>query len=631
MELGFLGLQEKLKVKRKRVKKSKTLNKKKLLENGAGVELQLQQVNCRGKVVDFAELENTGDELYNEELKRRTVGLETEDGVLGFLWGLEGQWCSRRRKRKYVDAGMFGDALPIGWKLLLGLRRRDFRVSVYCRRFVSPSGEQFISCKEAAAFLKSYFGGGAADEHTDQKTGSIQQAYDISREKSSRPAEKADDTVHDGSSHLASVKSSSVAQNDCVKGIESLPEVQVQDIFECAKCNLTFDERNAYLQHLLSVHQKASKRCRSGATVGEGVIIKDGKYECQFCHKVFLERRSYNGHVGIHVRNSGKNSIELSTPANFEGNSESPVEEEMPSRSSKMDALIEIAQSSIFQTSTVDTGEHPTASQSTGVLSLEEAQAASNGDEVDVFPEPVELQKVDSTAELALGETLNHGTEVLIVDSDMAGNDCEWDANVKMETSSINDPEPAEAVDTDKYAEGSLNMDCYEDNCLKLTDSRQEETPGVAVGLDVFVDGVPSVPSPQSYQFFPPFDSVSNKGENEFTVADQKLESVTDFEELSFEDMEPYQYGFVPEQVLPSLPDGSMNLRDDNAIDDGFNTSVGFGSDEVMLDDNELTVCVWCRTEFKLEGIDLESASDSIGYMCPTCKSNISGHFNQDL
>lgn len=46
MDLGFPGLQEKLKIKRKRARKNKNLNKKTLLENGVGMELQ--QVN--GKV-----------------------------------------------------------------------------------------------------------------------------------------------------------------------------------------------------------------------------------------------------------------------------------------------------------------------------------------------------------------------------------------------------------------------------------------------------------------------------------------------------------------------------------------------------------------------------------------------------
>lgn len=129
-----VGLQESLKFKRKRGRKSKNLTKAMLLENGAGMELQ--RVNGKGELVNFAELEKKGDELYGDKLKQRTAGLETEEGMLGFLRDLEGQWCSRRKKRKYVDAATFGDALPVGWKLLLGLRRRDYRVSVYCRRYI---------------------------------------------------------------------------------------------------------------------------------------------------------------------------------------------------------------------------------------------------------------------------------------------------------------------------------------------------------------------------------------------------------------------------------------------------------------------------------------------------------------
>ncbi|XP_071935736.1 methyl-CpG-binding domain-containing protein 8-like isoform X2 [Coffea arabica] len=137
-----LGLQEKMAiavnvVEKKRKRGGKVRWNPGLLENGVGMELE--RVNKNGLEVDFAALESNGDEFYSAELGRRTMGLETEEGVLEFLRGLEGQWCSRRKKRKYVDAGDFGDALPIGWKLLLGLRRRDGRVWVYCRRIIRDS------------------------------------------------------------------------------------------------------------------------------------------------------------------------------------------------------------------------------------------------------------------------------------------------------------------------------------------------------------------------------------------------------------------------------------------------------------------------------------------------------------
>ena len=126
-------------------------------------------------------------------------------------------------------------------------------------------------------------------------------------------------------------------------GLENLAEVQIQDLFECHKCNMTFDEKDSYLQHLLSFHQRITRRYRLGSSVGEGVIIKDGKYECQFCHKVFLERRRYNGHVGIHVRNYVRRAEEVPGPSAHQ-QTEPPTKEDLCPRISKMDALIEIAQ-----------------------------------------------------------------------------------------------------------------------------------------------------------------------------------------------------------------------------------------------------------------------------------------------
>lgn len=142
-------------------------------------------------------------------------------------------------------------------------------------------------------------------------------------------------------------------------GIENLAEVEVRDLFECHKCNMTFDEKDSYLQHLLSSHQRTTRRYRLGTSVGDGVIVKDGKYECQFCHKVFQERRRYNGHVGIHVRNYVRNFEDTPSRSSVQKTVESPSTDELPSRISKMDALIEIAQSSIFETSATAPGDEP--------------------------------------------------------------------------------------------------------------------------------------------------------------------------------------------------------------------------------------------------------------------------------
>lgn len=96
---------------------------------------EYEVVNRSGAVVDVAALA-AWEDPYGAELRRRTEGLETEEELLGFLNGLEGQWGSRRKKRKIVDAGDFGDELPVGWKLLLGLKRREGRASLNCRRYI---------------------------------------------------------------------------------------------------------------------------------------------------------------------------------------------------------------------------------------------------------------------------------------------------------------------------------------------------------------------------------------------------------------------------------------------------------------------------------------------------------------
>lgn len=95
----------------------------------------LEIVNKNGVVVNVLDLANLNDP-YGDEIKRRTEGLGSEEELLAFLTDLGGQWCSRRRKRKIVDACVIGDMLPVGWKLLLGLKRREGRASVYVRRYI---------------------------------------------------------------------------------------------------------------------------------------------------------------------------------------------------------------------------------------------------------------------------------------------------------------------------------------------------------------------------------------------------------------------------------------------------------------------------------------------------------------
>lgn len=95
----------------------------------------MEIVNKNGVAIDLTALANA-EAPFAEELARRTEGMHGEEELLGFLSNLGGQWGSRRKKRRIVDAADFGDMLPLDWKLLLALKRKDGHAWIYCRRYI---------------------------------------------------------------------------------------------------------------------------------------------------------------------------------------------------------------------------------------------------------------------------------------------------------------------------------------------------------------------------------------------------------------------------------------------------------------------------------------------------------------
>lgn len=94
-----------------------------------------ETTNSKGISVDLVRLAGTVDP-YDRELRRRTAGMASETELMGFIASLAGKWATQRRRRKFVDASFFGDHLPRGWKLLLGLKRKERMTWVHCFSYV---------------------------------------------------------------------------------------------------------------------------------------------------------------------------------------------------------------------------------------------------------------------------------------------------------------------------------------------------------------------------------------------------------------------------------------------------------------------------------------------------------------
>ncbi|XP_015870469.3 uncharacterized protein LOC107407675 isoform X1 [Ziziphus jujuba] len=264
----------------------------------------LVDVNRNGGAVDLVSLGNMEDP-FGKELRKRTEVLETEAELLGFLGGLEGEWVTK--KKKIVQASQFGDALPRDWKIMLSVERREGRVYLFCRRYISPNGQQFLSCKEVSSYLLAYVGfqdasqskpgHGDSDSQIVSKTGSEYDAnFQFQNDKD------AIELISCSPVLITSVSTDEEKQATLSK-TRNPEEVQNFDLLKCHICMMTFNEKNGLLHHLSS-HEGTANRCNRHFSVYEGVIVKDEKYECQFCHKIFDEWIQYNGHIGVHVKSN---------------------------------------------------------------------------------------------------------------------------------------------------------------------------------------------------------------------------------------------------------------------------------------------------------------------------------------
>nr|GMC91223.1 uncharacterized protein LOC105631583 isoform X2 [Ipomoea batatas] len=82
--------------------------------------------------------------------------------------------------------------------------------------------------------------------------------------------------------------------------------VQIHDKYYCDICRIGFNERPEFARHRRFHRKTRSGGYRNRPPLTDGMIMKDGKYGCQFCPRVFDRLTSYTGHVRIHLRRNLK-------------------------------------------------------------------------------------------------------------------------------------------------------------------------------------------------------------------------------------------------------------------------------------------------------------------------------------
>ncbi|KAL4555998.1 hypothetical protein LXL04_038633 [Taraxacum kok-saghyz] len=198
----------------------------------------LSVIYVKGEEVDLDFLARVADGAYEKELASMTEGMSRAH-LIGFMESLEGEWCGRSVRRKVVDAAEFVKALPINWKIELSLRRRAGLRSIYCRRYVSPSGEHFKSCKDAAIYLRN------------------QSLTDVDS-----PFEQGQMRQINNSCHALPKSEVNGVEEDVDLSTYELYDVKVLTLIECTPCGVVFKEMRGLERHLATVHKETTRRFR---------------------------------------------------------------------------------------------------------------------------------------------------------------------------------------------------------------------------------------------------------------------------------------------------------------------------------------------------------------------------------
>ncbi|KAK6115480.1 hypothetical protein DH2020_007749 [Rehmannia glutinosa] len=333
-----------------------SLNEIVVLENVE--ERDREILNADGVAVDLVAL-GVLEHPYWEEISRRTQGLGTEEELLVNTGEDKKSYSKEKAQERSQLLVLASHLLNVKASHELNAKEVDSgptalrKCGLLCwdsssagRQFPAiPSGLHLVSCKGVSSYLLSLHDVHDSNLHSSAQYNEIVNDEDkLTSVTISGLAIGDDDIKENLVSHVSSPASGSTSGNH-EKQVEInagiLPEGRVGELCHCHKCNITFMEKDELLQHQSSLHRR--NRYKIGMRITDGVIIKDGKYECQFCHKTFNERHRYNGHVGAHVRyqakTTGESPAEPVDPCSF---GKFPVGDSMTKTSLKSDNVVEI-------------------------------------------------------------------------------------------------------------------------------------------------------------------------------------------------------------------------------------------------------------------------------------------------
>ncbi|GKA09102.1 retrovirus-related pol polyprotein from transposon TNT 1-94 [Tanacetum coccineum] len=96
-------------------------------------------VNVNEKNIDLLYSAHDASDAFEANLNKMTEGMVKEAEFMAGLKDLEGVWSSKKKRRKFVKATIFRDALPENWRILLAL----------CPRTKKTISHELASCHAA--------------------------------------------------------------------------------------------------------------------------------------------------------------------------------------------------------------------------------------------------------------------------------------------------------------------------------------------------------------------------------------------------------------------------------------------------------------------------------------------------